>query len=178
MIVKPDGYVRGLTGRIVARIEQSGLRVLASRVSYREGEVLTQHYRSDAEWLAGVGQSVIDDCRDRGVSPERLFGGSDALDVGEIFRDRLLRFMASGPVFVAVLSGENAIATTRRLIGHTIPSKASPGTIRGDYSNDSIARAISEVRCVQNVVHASSSASEASREIRLWFPALPELPPR
>ena len=49
------------------------------------------------------------------------------------FKD-LVEFMISGPVFVQVLEGEDAIAKNRDLMGATDPKKAAPGTIRADFA--------------------------------------------
>ena len=43
--------------------------------------------------------------------------------------------MTSGPVFVQVLEGENAVQLNRDLMGSTNPQEASPGTIRADFAN-------------------------------------------
>src|ERR1044071_1501981 len=40
------------------------------------------------------------------------------------FFDSLTTFMSSGPIFVSVLEGEDAIQTNRRLMGATDPAKA------------------------------------------------------
>ena len=42
----------------------------------------------------------------------------------------LCAYMSSGPIFVSVLEGENAIAKNREIMGATDPTKAAPGTIR------------------------------------------------
>ncbi|MDE2400921.1 MAG: nucleoside-diphosphate kinase [Burkholderiales bacterium] len=77
------------------------------------------------------------------------------------FKD-LVDFMVSGPVFVQVLEGENAIATNRDLMGATDPKKAAPGTIRADFA-DSIDA---------NAVHGSDAAVTAAAEIAFFFPGL------
>jgi nucleoside-diphosphate kinase len=78
---------------------------------------------------------------------------------GKPFFDGLMDFMTSGPVVVQVLSGENAIAFNRELMGATDPAKAAPGTIRADY-----AEAINK-----NAVHGSDSPVSAAREIAYFF---------
>lgn len=78
---------------------------------------------------------------------------------GKPFFDGLMDFMTSGPVVVQVLSGENAIAFNRELMGATDPAKAAPGTIRADY-----AEAIN-----RNAVHGSDSPVSAAREIAYFF---------
>src|SRR5690606_26927167 len=44
------------------------------------------------------------------------------------FFNDLVKFMISGPVFIQVLEGDNAIAKTRELMGATDPKKADAGT--------------------------------------------------
>jgi len=75
------------------------------------------------------------------------------------FQD-LVNFMVSGPVFVQVLEGEDAVARNRALMGATDPKKADPGTIRADFA-DSIDA---------NAVHGSDSAENAATEIAFFFP--------
>ncbi len=77
------------------------------------------------------------------------------------FRD-LVSFMISGPVFVQVLEGENAIARNRELMGATDPRKADKGTIRADFA-DSIDA---------NAVHGSDGRETAATEIAFFFPSM------
>ena len=46
------------------------------------------------------------------------------------FFNDLVSYMTSGPVVVQVLSGENAIAMNREIMGATNPAEADAGTIR------------------------------------------------
>lgn len=82
------------------------------------------------------------------------------------FKD-LVSFMITGPVFVSVLEGENAVAKNRDLMGATDPKKADKGTIRAD-----LASSIDE-----NAVHGSDSAENAKNEIAFFF-AQSEICPR
>ena len=77
------------------------------------------------------------------------------------FKD-LVKFMASGPVMVQVLEGENAIAKNRDLMGATDPKKAAPGTIRADFA-DSIDA---------NAAHGSDAPETAAVEIAFFFPGI------
>jgi len=77
------------------------------------------------------------------------------------FKD-LVSFMISGPVFVQVLEGENAIHKNRDLMGATDPKKADKGTIRADFA-DSIDA---------NAVHGSDAAETAAAEIAFFFPGI------
>jgi len=76
------------------------------------------------------------------------------------FYKDLVDFMVSGPVFVQVLEGENAIVKNRDLMGATDPKQAASGTIRADFA-DSIDA---------NAVHGSDSPETAAVEIAFFFP--------
>jgi nucleoside-diphosphate kinase len=83
-----------------------------------------------------------------------------------VHRDRpffndLTTFISSGPIFVQVLEGENAIAKNRELMGATNPKEARPGTIRADFA-ESIDR---------NAVHGSDGPQTAKEEITFFFKA-------
>jgi nucleoside-diphosphate kinase len=78
------------------------------------------------------------------------------------FYGELVQYMCSGPVFISVLEGENAVMRNRELMGATDPKKAEPGTIRRDFA-DSINA---------NAVHGSDSKENAENEIRFFFPEL------
>lgn len=78
---------------------------------------------------------------------------------GKGFFDGLVEFMTSGPVVVQVLSGENAIARNREIMGATDPAKAAPGTLRAMFG-----KMISS-----NAVHGSDSPVSAAREIAYFF---------
>ena len=77
------------------------------------------------------------------------------------FKD-LVEFMTSGPVFVQVLEGEDAIAKNRELMGATDPKKAAPGTIRADFAESIDA----------NAVHGSDAPETAAVEVAFFFPGM------
>lgn len=80
---------------------------------------------------------------------------------GKVFFEDLMQFMTSGPIFVQVLEGENAIELNRKLMGATDPQKADAGTIRADFAKSVDA----------NAVHGSDSSKSAIREIAFFFNA-------
>jgi nucleoside-diphosphate kinase len=71
----------------------------------------------------------------------------------------LCAYMSSGPIFVSVLEGENAILKNREIMGATDPAKAAPGTIRKDCGKD----------VEQNAVHGSDGPETADSEIAFFF---------
>ena len=78
---------------------------------------------------------------------------------GKPFFNALKDFMTSGPVFIQVLQGENAISRNRKLMGDTDPTKAEVGSIRSDFASSIDA----------NAVHGSDSKESAEREINYFF---------
>lgn len=78
------------------------------------------------------------------------------------FFDSLTTFMASGPVVVLVLEGDDAITRNRELMGATDPAKAAPGTIRALYGASIEA----------NAVHGSDSPETAQFEIHYFFASM------
>ena len=75
------------------------------------------------------------------------------------FFSNILSYMQECPVLALVLEGEDAIATTRNLMGPTDSSIAPKGTIRGDFGVDKS----------RNVIHASDSEASAKKEIERFF---------
>jgi nucleoside-diphosphate kinase len=75
------------------------------------------------------------------------------------FFSSLCAYMSSGPIFVSVLEGENAIAKNREIMGATDPAKAAAGTIRKDCGHD----------VEQNAVHGSDGPETAASEIAFFF---------
>ncbi|HWO57322.1 MAG TPA: nucleoside-diphosphate kinase [bacterium] len=85
-----------------------------------------------------------------------------AVHEGKPFLDSLCAFMSSGPVVVAALEKENAVADYRALIGATNPKNAACGTVRYDLAID----------LERNSVHGSDSVENAKTEIAFFFPDL------
>lgn len=83
---------------------------------------------------------------------------------GKPFYESLLAFMSSGPVLAVVVEGQQCIAGFRSLAGTTDPTKAAPGSIRGDLGRDWGSGP------QENIVHGSDSPGSAERELGIWFP--------
>jgi nucleoside-diphosphate kinase len=75
------------------------------------------------------------------------------------FYRSLVAFMASGPIVVQVLEGEDAVALNREIMGATNPADAALGTIRKDFAESIEA----------NSVHGSDSPENAVHEIAFFF---------
>jgi nucleoside-diphosphate kinase len=75
------------------------------------------------------------------------------------FFGELVSFITSGRVVVAVIEGNNAITTTRLMIGSTKSFEASPGSIRGDFG----------LGFTDNIIHASDSKESFEKEVSVVF---------
>ena len=71
----------------------------------------------------------------------------------------LTSFITSGSVIAAVIEGNNAIATTRIMVGSTKSFEAAPGSIRGDFG----------LGFTDNIIHASDSHENFEYESRVAF---------
>ncbi len=128
-IIKPDATHRNLTGKINAKFEDAGLRIVAQKRIKLSAEQAGKFYE---------------------VHKDRPFYGE------------LVEVMASEPVVVQVLEGENAIAKNREVMGATNPENADAGTIRKEFA----------LSMGENSVHGSDAPETAKEEIAFFFSGL------
>ncbi len=171
VVIKPDGVARGLTGRIIDQFLDAGLELVRLELRHASAGLIERHYPDDEGWLASVGRKTLADYERLGLAPGEFFGSADPASIGRVIKGWLVDYLTQGPVVAMVLRGNEAISRVRVICGNTIPAMADPSTIRGRFSSDSAAAANAEKRPIQNLVHASGNAEEASHEISLWFPA-------
>jgi nucleoside-diphosphate kinase len=170
VIIKPDAIQRGIVGDIIHRFERVGLKVVGAKMLVPSRELADKHYPKDREdFIVGMAHKTLDNYKEQGMDPLEDFGTDDPKVIGLKIQEWLVDFLISGPVLAFVLDGPHAIEVVRKISGSTLPAKAAPGTIRGDYSFDSSAMANLAKRPIRNLVHASGDATEAEFEINLWF---------
>ena len=140
VLVKPDGVARGLTGEIIKRFEQRGLKIIALKLVHVNMDHAKKHYTED-------------------ITERR----------GQKVRDMLMEYITGGPVVAMIIEGVRAIENVRKLTGTTESKEAPPGTIRGDFSHVSFSYADNKEIPIKNLVHASGNEEDAKHEIALWF---------
>jgi nucleoside-diphosphate kinase len=140
VLVKPDGVARGLTGEIIKRFEQRGLKIIALKLVQVDMDHAKQHYTDD-------------------ITKRH----------GEKIRNQLLKYVTGGPVVAMIIEGVDAISNVRKITGATESKSAAPGTIRGDFTHVSYAHADAKEVPVRNVIHASGDEADAKHEVALWF---------
>ena len=75
------------------------------------------------------------------------------------FYNDLCAYLSSGPIFVMILEGHDAVALNRKLMGATNPKDAEPNTIRKLYG----------ISIDKNSAHGSDSVENAKIEIDFFF---------
>lgn len=169
MLIKPDGAMRGLVGKILERFEQCGLKIVGLKILQTNDAQLDKHFPQSEEWVEIMGRKTLETYSQYGLDPNESLGTSDPNEIGAKIKSWNYSYLKLGPVIAIALEGVHAIDTVRKIIGHTLPYKASPGTIRGDFSiNSPVLANLVESAC-KNLVHASSSTAEADQELACWF---------
>ncbi len=164
VLIKPDGIERALIGKIIAKFEDTGLKVTAIKMVKAKKETIEKHYTNDEEWLLSVGKKAKQSAIEKGekvIETER--------EIGMRVRSLLVKELTRTPIVAFVLEGNAAADVARKVGGGTEPRKADPSTIRGMYSSDSYALADIKKRSVRNIVHISENAKIAESEIKVWF---------
>jgi len=169
VIIKHDGVARGLIGEVIKRFERVGLKLIALEFLKSTEDMGKAHYPSSKKWLETAGNRTLDDYQRNNIDPKEVFGSDQAREIGKVIKGWLVEYLAAGPVLAMVWEGPGAVVVGRKLCGDTIPAKALPGTIRGDFALDNVDLANKQGRPIYNLVHASGEVAEAEAEIELWF---------
>ncbi|MFC1662798.1 nucleoside-diphosphate kinase [Patescibacteria group bacterium] len=169
-LIKPDGVMRGLIGKVLTRFEEAGLKVIALKMVWVDETMASKHYPdSRTELLEGMGKKTLATYEKYGKDPQEELGTKDPLEIGKMVNKWNMEFLTEGPVVAILLEGAHALDNVRMIAGNTLPTFAEPGTVRGDYSVDSPALANASGRAVRNIMHASGTPEEAKYEEELWF---------
>ena len=145
IMMKPDAIYRGYVHDIVSILRQEGFVIEHITACFVKNSVIYSHY-------------------------DHLIQ-----EFGESFRAKIDEYYLDKPVIPIILSATfpDIIYRVRELVGVTDPSKADKKTIRGKYGEDSAEKADAENRCCYNLIHAADSAESFQREVRIWFPSIP-----
>lgn len=166
VLIKPDGVKKGIIGKIISRIEETGLKICAMKMICASEELAKNHYKLDEEWAKNVFNKTKTTYEKEGKN----LPYNDHMELGQTIQSWNMKFLKEGPVIAMVIEGPHAIELIRKLVGSTEPRQAAPGTIRGDFASiESYAIADSKQRVIKNLIHASDSPENGKREISLWF---------
>lgn len=171
VLIKPDGVERGLVGEIISRFEKAGLKIIGLGIVKPKKDIIDRHYPKNNTWIENLGNNFIKSCQENNLKFDlkKDLGVDNVYQLGLLVRKWLIEFMCSGPIVKIALEGNHAVEVVRKIVGPTLPYKAPPGTIRGDFSIDSPIVANLEKRALKNLIHASGSIKEAEYELKIWF---------
>jgi len=170
MMIKPDGIKRGLAGKIFQKLEEAGLKLVASRMIMATKEQARKNYPGTDAWLIGMGEKTWVNYANDEKRIMADLGTLDKKEIGNKIYKGLVDYLTSGPVIISVWEGNEAVKIVRKLAGATDPTKADVGTVRGSWGYDTPQLAVKSGRIVfQTLVHISDSPEEAKREIAHWF---------
>jgi nucleoside-diphosphate kinase len=164
VILKPDTVQRSLTGEVIKRFEQTGLKCTTMKMFVADEERLFKHYNKDDAWFLLKGEGIVKSLEEQGRPVEK-----EAIEYGKDIIRANAQYMSSAPVIAMIWEGNQAVAVIKKLVGKTEPATSDVGTIRGDYTVDSYGHAAYEDRAVRNLIHCSDMTEEAEREIALWL---------
>ena len=169
VLIKPDALLRGLAGEIIRRFEQRGLKIVAIKMQKPPLNHIRKHYQTNDKQLLAMGNRTIETCKAYRIDVKRTMGTTDPRKIGKLVWRWNVEFLSSEPIIAMVASGVNAVEVVRKIVGDTIPQNAAAGTIRGDFTVDSVILANANRRAMRNIIHASGDIREAKREINHWF---------
>lgn len=171
-ILKPDAFQRHCETSILIRITEAEVQLKIIRgklVPRATQEQLNNHFPAAKQWVIDMGNRARSRIQnEKGLDPTEYFGVSTDYETGMKIVQGCHEYYLSGPLWVLILEGFDAVAFVRKLVGKTLPSQAEKGTIRGDLGKH---ESMHELRrgAARNLVHASDSVEEARREIAAWF---------
>jgi nucleoside-diphosphate kinase len=107
VLIKPDGFKRGLTGLVIDRLDQAGLELVGAKMVSVTEKLAKEHYK---------------DLADKPFFPNliRYIRGE-------------FHGLAQQQVLALIYQGEGAIAKVRLVAGATNPEQADPHSIRGSF---------------------------------------------
>lgn len=161
VILKPDILARGLTGEIISRFEKLGLKIVAMKMMLADLDIAQEHYKKDDEWLLKKGKQIMQTLN--------ITSDEDPKKYGKTIVDNLASDLRILPTVAIILEGHNAVKNVKKLVGPTNIEEAMPGTIRGDYSQDTYLLANTLNRPILTIIHCTDDPKESEREINLWF---------
>lgn len=170
VLIKPDAVSRGISGLIINRFESAGLKIVGLKMINATKAQLDRHFPiNDKDWITSMGEKSLGSYKLNNLDPVEELGTDDPFEIGKIILKWNYEYLLSGSLVAMALEGVHAVSTVRKMVGHTIPAIAQPGTIRGDYSINSADYSNSILHSCKNVVHASGSIKEAEIECGVWF---------
>lgn len=141
VLLKPDCLARGLLDPVLTWIDRELDVVDVSKLWPTEEQIFA-HYDDILPLSEQLGRDVPAELR-------RIYVGQQAA--------------------VALAYGTDAAPRLRALLGPTDPAAAGPQTIRGRFGADTLRRAMTQGRLVDNLIHSSDTVAVVARDFGIWY---------
>ena len=141
IMLKPDAVDRNLVDSIIDFFVTKGFTIELFDIVLAQDDMVFAHYRD----------KIIEE--------------------GEIYKTKAIKYFHGKFVVPIIISNNNnnIIAQVRELIGFKDPQFADKNTVRGCWGIDSMKKSEEEIRCCENLIHASDSYASFKRESMIWF---------
>ena len=104
VLIKPDGMIKHLTGDIISKLSETGLKMVGAKIIQVTKELAEEHYQH--------------------LKEAKFFDELIAYIMGEYHTKSVLAL---------VYQGQDACRKIRKVVGETNPETAEPTSIRGKY---------------------------------------------
>jgi len=166
ILLKHDAIQRSIVGKIIARFEDAGLKLIGMKMIWADEKLTDSHYPYNDEWA----QAVYEKTKKGYEKDGKKLPYKNHEEHGKTILSWLADLLKEGPVIAMVLEGPHAVELVRKMVGATEPRQAAPGTIRSDFASiESYALADQKKRAIRNLIHASDTVANAKREVAVWF---------
>lgn len=168
VLIKPDAIKKSIIGKIINRLEETGLKMVGCKMVWVDKEFAKNHYAFDEKWAKkAFEKTLLSYQKMKKPMPYKSYK-----KLGKTIQKWNMNFITEGPVIAIIWQGHHAVEIIRKIVGLTEPMQSPPGTIRGDFASiESYDLANPKNRALRNLIHASDSTKNAKREIALWFDA-------
>src|SRR3990167_6700740 len=109
VMIKPDGVKRGLTGEIIRRVEQRGLKIVGLQMIHPTRQKIGDHYPKDRAWIKRLGEKTAATYEKIGWDLNEKMGTDNLLTIGKMVRGWVVDYMVSAPVVCMVIKGVHAV---------------------------------------------------------------------
>lgn len=141
VMLKPDAIKRNLVPDIISFLKMKGYSIELFNVKIAADDTVYLHYKD----------KIIEE--------------------GDIYKTKAYAYFHNNYVVPMVIShnSDDIIQYTRKLVGFKDPQFAEKDSIRGKWGIDSMQCSEKEIRCCENLIHASDSIKAFKRECLIWF---------
>mgnify|MGYP001576206692 FL=1 len=113
ILLKHDSISRNLVGKIITRLEEIGLKIIALKMVWPDEHLAKNHYFLDEEWA----KAVYEKTKVSYEKDNKPFPYKSPLEFGRQIQSWNMNFLREGPVIAMIMEGPHAIEIVRKVVG-------------------------------------------------------------